>query len=666
MEFGFDSQSILDFRLVEEPSQRKHSMQFRVLISLFVFLVPIAQASSQSRLPQTFKKLFNDADSISLFDEQGALSKLKEGAQMAQNGSLAMKGMASISMARFYYRNDKIDSTVNILNRMKLAGLHRSDSLVLGEYYFLQGSLLSDDDQIELCAPYYDSAIQVFQVINQLEKLGTVFKSVGIMYDIHDRHDVAKDYYGQAIRIFKKINNLRLVGHIYNNLAGIYKYEEQLATSLAYYDSCIKMYERAGNKDDLSKTYGNIAIFYIQKGPIEKAKPALDKELQYAKEADTRSGLGTAYKNALLYYLNTKEYKKAEEYGRKALAIAIEIKNSFIYERAMTDLVDVFEATGQYKNAFEFSKKYQAWSDSIHTRENEGRLFELETKYETQKKEVEIAEKDAALANSKIEMERQAVFRNTLIGLAVALGVIVFIIYRGRRKQAEVNRVLVKRNEEIEAQKITIEQNLREKESLLREIHHRVKNNLQVISSLLNMQTYHMEDPTMISAIAEGQNRVKAMALIHQKLYQTEQLSEIDFQEYTEQLVSHLSTAFGQSNKKIRSIVNGSSIKLDIDTAIPLGLILNELITNAYKYAFQGANGGDLKIELLRDGDHFYKLHVADSGAGFPADFSEEKLNSLGIKLVRMLTEQLDGTLQISNEPGANFYIRFKESRLSA
>lgn len=665
MGLTFNSRDCFDVRLFGRAlSIWEFSRQ--VLISFILLLTLLVPASAQSTIPNSFQKLVKEADSLSLFDRPLALLKYKEGLHLAENGSAAMQGLVNMAMAKFYYRDDKRDSAVALINQIILKGLHRADSLVLGEYYFFQGTILSDDDQIEICAPYFDSAIYVFQAIKQHERLGKVLNSVGVMYDIHDKHDVAKDYYGRAIRIFKEINNLRLVGHIYNNLAGIYSFEKQLGVSLSYYDSSIRMYELAGNSRDLALTWGNIAIFYIENGELGKAKTPLDKELEYAKQSNLPSSLGSAYKNALLYYYSVKQYDKAEEYGKKALAIAKAIKNSFIYERVISDLVKVFEATKQYQKAFEFSKTYHEWNDSIHTQENEGRLLELQTKYQTQKKEAEIAEKDVALATSKIEMERQAVFRNTLIGVALALGVIALIIYRGRRKQAEVNRLLTKRNEEIEAQKRTIEQNLREKESLLREIHHRVKNNLQVISSLLNMQTYHMEDPTMISAIAEGQNRVKAMALIHQKLYQTEQLSEIDFQEYTEQLVSHLSTAFGQSNKKIRSIVNGSAIKLDIDTAIPLGLILNELITNAYKYAFQGANGGDLKIELLRDGDHFYKLHVADSGNGFPVDFSEEKLNSLGIKLVRMLTEQLDGTLKISNEPGANFYIRFKESRLSA
>ncbi len=180
------------------------------------------------------------------------------------------------------------------------------------------------------------------------------------------------------------------------------------------------------------------------------------------------------------------------------------------------------------------------------------------------------------------------------------------------------------------------------------------------------MQSYYLDDPRMINAIAEGQNRVKAMALIHQKLYQTDHLSEIDFQEYTEQLIGHLSTAFNHPGKMIRSSVNGSALKLDIDTAIPLGLILNELITNAYKYAFSGVNEGSFKVDLTRDDSSYFHLRISDSGQGFPIDFSEEKLNSLGLKLVRMLTEQLDGSLTITNSPGANFYIRFKESKLSA
>jgi two-component sensor histidine kinase len=149
-------------------------------------------------------------------------------------------------------------------------------------------------------------------------------------------------------------------------------------------------------------------------------------------------------------------------------------------------------------------------------------------------------------------------------------------------------------------------------------------------------------------------------------LYQTEQLSEIDFQEYADQLIDHLATVFGHPDKKINSHVNGYNIKLDIGTAIPLGLILNELVTNAYKYAFKDASGGDLKIELQIEKDQHYNLTVMDNGQGLPKDFDETKLNSLGLKLVRMLIEQLDGSVTIQSGKGTSFYIRFKETRMSA
>jgi two-component sensor histidine kinase len=279
-------------------------------------------------------------------------------------------------------------------------------------------------------------------------------------------------------------------------------------------------------------------------------------------------------------------------------------------------------------------------------------LSEMAAKYETEKKEAE--NKQLVIANT--QQSRLNWILATGSGLLLIMVIALLYFYRDKRKA----------NVKLEQQKRQIQSNLQEKEALLREIHHRVKNNLQVISSLLNMQSYYLDDPRMINAIAEGQNRVKAMALIHQKLYQTDHLSEIDFQEYTEQLINHLATAMGHQYGKVHSTVNGSSLKLDIDTAIPLGLILNELITNAYKYAFSADKEGSFNVHLTRDEAAYYHLRISDSGQGLPADFNEEDLNSLGLKLVRMLTEQLDGSLTISNEPGASFYIRFKESKLSA
>ncbi len=202
---------------------------------------------------------------------------------------------------------------------------------------------------------------------------------------------------------------------------------------------------------------------------------------------------------------------------------------------------------------------------------------------------------------------------------------------------------------------------LKEREMLLKEIHHRVKNNLQVISSLLNLQTGSITDGTIKAAVMESQTRVKSMALIHQLLYESEKFSSIDFSKYLGQLMNSLYSSYKKPDKSISFEIITDDIRLDIDRAVPLGLITNELVTNAYKYAFTNITEGKIEISLRKSSDNNYSLIISDNGTGLPAGFDPDNTNTLGLKLVRLLTEQIDGTLEFTNVNGAIFRILFSD-----
>lgn len=202
---------------------------------------------------------------------------------------------------------------------------------------------------------------------------------------------------------------------------------------------------------------------------------------------------------------------------------------------------------------------------------------------------------------------------------------------------------------------------LKEKEVLLAEIHHRVKNNLQTITSLLNMQSRATSNEEILEAFKQGQGRVKAISLIHQTLYQSDNLTEIDFKGYTNQLIGQLNVLYKNEAEQCQAIVEIKDIRLDIDTAIPLGLILNELISNAYKYAFSKVENGQIRISLTRKTDDWLELMTTDNGIGLPTGFKVETTKTLGLKLVNILTKQLGGTLTYIPNNGSHFIVRFKE-----
>jgi two-component sensor histidine kinase len=208
-----------------------------------------------------------------------------------------------------------------------------------------------------------------------------------------------------------------------------------------------------------------------------------------------------------------------------------------------------------------------------------------------------------------------------------------------------------------------IKASLREKEVLLKEIHHRVKNNLQTIVSLLNLQAGYSKDKLAVEVFKNSQERVRAMALIHERLYESRDLSQIDFQGYIHSLVAHLFESYSLKPDYVQLKMQVEDVALDIDTAIPLGLLINELVSNALKHAFPNDRKGDLRVSLGESEDeaYDYTLIVEDNGVGFPggADFQDSQ--TLGMVLISSLVKKLKGIMDLDRKNGTRFAIKFKK-----
>ncbi len=207
-----------------------------------------------------------------------------------------------------------------------------------------------------------------------------------------------------------------------------------------------------------------------------------------------------------------------------------------------------------------------------------------------------------------------------------------------------------------------IREALEEKGLLLREIHHRVKNNLQIIISLFNLQTSYVTDQNAYKALKEGQDRIKSMALIHERFYQSDGLSKIDFDDYIRRLSENLMRSFKISNEKISLNIHAEKISLDIDTAVPCGLVINEIVSNSLKHAFNEATHGEINIELNQTETDRFRLVISDNGVGMEEGFSIDTSDSLGIQLIQALTDQLEGKMEIETSPGhgVKYIINFR------
>ncbi|WP_321423629.1 sensor histidine kinase [uncultured Methanobacterium sp.] len=207
---------------------------------------------------------------------------------------------------------------------------------------------------------------------------------------------------------------------------------------------------------------------------------------------------------------------------------------------------------------------------------------------------------------------------------------------------------------------LQVNQLLKDKEMLMKEIHHRVKNNLMIISSLLNLQSRYIKDDATREIFKESQTRAQSMALIHERLYRSGDLKSIAFSEYIRSLTRDIFNTYNTSRGRIQLQMDVQNIMVDVNSAVPLGLIINELVTNSLKYAFPNDQEGIIRIQFHKEGD-CYLLEVGDNGVGIPDDFDILKSDSLGMLLVNSLTSQIQGELELKREKGTTFIIRFRE-----
>jgi PAS domain S-box-containing protein len=231
----------------------------------------------------------------------------------------------------------------------------------------------------------------------------------------------------------------------------------------------------------------------------------------------------------------------------------------------------------------------------------------------------------------------------------------------------EYGTVFVAVQQDITEQRETeekIKASLKEKEVLLKEIHHRVKNNLGIVSSLLQMQSRRTQDHQATAILRDSQNRIASIALVHEKLYRSNDLANIDFAQYIPDLTTHLFDSYNVSSNCIRLNIQVEDVSLDIETAIPCGLIINELVSNALKYAFPQNRGGEIQVRLFQQKDQSLTLIVQDNGIGLPAEFDSKKAKTLGITLVQGLVKQLRGKLEVQSQAGTEFKISCISSRV--
>ena len=326
--------------------------------------------------------------------------------------------------------------------------------------------------------------------------------------------------------------------------------------------------------------------------------------------------------------------------------------NNLSLSSSHLELADCYEQTGNYPKALKHQKIAVQLRDTLNEERYKNLESELIQKYESEQKDEQIS-----LQTATIQQQKQVQYLSFGIGglLALLLGGL-FLTYRNNRQKSRQLQAL---NNDLGATNLQLQQLNAQNELLLKEIHHRVKNNLQTISSLLSLQSESISNKSAFDAIQESKNRVSSMALLHQKLYQGENLAAIEMRDYFETIGKTIIDSFGEKAENVALKIDMSELELDVDTAVPIGLITNELITNSLKYAFPNKQKGQISITLTSEENGLLKLNIADNGQATQKEASSKKSKGFGTLLIQLLTTQLGGKLETSTAAGTSTIIQF-------
>lgn len=445
----------------------------------------------------------------------------------------------------------------------------------------------------------------------------------------------AKEYCVKGLRLEEELSNTVRLTKLYITLGNVY-YENSNIDSAEYFYR--KVLSLQSDKNTLlgSTIYLNLGNIHQRRNEFKKAFAMYQKSLELSNLSGDVYQEIISLQNIGSIYENTKEYKKAITYYEKALDVNKKIISKDQQKALLFNMSTCYQKLSNYALAYQYYLKADSLSDNLYNEEREGQIAEMQAKFKTEQKDQELVVQKAI--NEKKISERNA-FILTSVLLFALLTIIILIYIKTKR----VNKMLA-------SQKKTIEKREYEKGLLLRELHHRTKNNLQLVSSLLNLQANQLKDTEAANAVKEGQARVEAMALIHRDLYRKENITKINLKTYLGNMVSNLMSSYNFSPSLMTLVMDVSEIEMEADLAIPLGLIANEIISNAFKHAFVNNQHPELIIMAGEITENQLHLLVRDNGHGIKNGSSKEE--SFGVTMVHSLVKQLQGSITFENSRG--------------
>jgi two-component system, sensor histidine kinase PdtaS len=586
-----------------------------------------------------------------------------------------LKASAIMLQGRYDIALEMFNTNAEEAKNLKAFQLYATIQIQIGRIHRVRGNY-------EGAISCFEKAINIGNEIKNNILLANAYHHIGLVYQDKQNLGMAIEYFIKGLPLFEKENLLTQLPYVYISLGSAYRDSKNYSESLKYLHRASEYLTSLHDRWGLSELNRNMGMTYMELKKLDSASICFQNSLNYCREINEKAGESDNLKFLGEILIMQKEYEKSIKYLQEALQLNAQFDNKLeltnilynlgrvkvymgnyneglnllkrslviadsldvIYEEMIIhkEISTAYLKQDKYREALKHFEIYSILKDSIYKTESNRHFVEMEQKYKSEKQKQEISQ----LRIDKIEQDsairKQRSVRNIFIlgfMFAAVTGLLFYRSFRARKK-ADM-----------------------EKGAMLKEIHHRVKNNLQIISSLLSIQSDYVSDTKVISAVQESQGRVKAMALIHQLLYQNQDLSTINFAEYLPQLVNAISSIYKKEGTTVNVQIEAENISFDIDMAIPLGLIITELTANAFKYAFNDKGTGKLFIKITKSLNDEYLLTLADDGPGLPQGMKVDELNSMGLKLVNILTSQLDGTFEYKYNQGAIFNVKFEATK---
>ncbi len=491
----------------------------------------------------------------------------------------------------------------------------------------------------EKAMKYLIEAVKLFEKHEIKKELASCYNSIAGIHGKYENYTMALEYHNKSLNIRKELNYHIGIASSLNNLGNIYKSMDSLFIALEYYQKSLTIKRKYGNPESIATALVNIGKIHLEMGDFEEAESSFKEGRITIKHTDnqritalTSSALGELYQKLNMY-------PEAEEQLLEALHIGQQINAQHIILKNAQLLQQCFRDQKKYTHAFKYFDLYDRIRDSIFDKEKAKILTELQLNYETQKKEQEIKS-----LNEINKIQTQLISNRTRLIYLISAGSVIFLtltiltfIGFNRAKSAK--------------DQLNI---------LMHERQHRAKNNLQILSSILNLQSQQLNTIEAKNAIKGGETRLQTISILDRILYNTNNSTNIYMPDYLNELCQSLLTSFNLEESNLQCKTHFDKITLKSHHATSIGLIVNELVTNALKYAIPNNPTPELDICLINKDDNLLELCIKDNGPGLPADFSLEKTTSFGLKLVHSLSKQIKGSMEIKNGIGTCFRLSCK------